>query len=744
MEDLLELAFIVTAVFIAVAAAITLTAVAGTIAAICVFGAATHGFFVTLGRGILHRGGATALQGPDEPAFRSYYRAQVWRDLKLAAATAWQRAGDETTRIQALTGQGTSWYAAVFRFILLVYGYIGLAIGALLAAIVGVIPAVLIGLFALGAWAVGAPLRGLERLRRKRRGTYFDCPECHDRFPLPVYVCPTCSAEHRQLAPGPFGVLRHRCTCASRLPAVQWRGRERLTSQCPAQGHSLGEGVGMVRTFHVPVAGGPSTGKSTFLAAAMFGLEEAAAAGTLSTAVQSSSRDGYDRLLDGFRMGVLPAKTVDLQAPALVAEVRGTDKSALLYAYDVAGEAYGDEQELRRDPGYGLAEGVVLLVDPFALQRVRTNFADEIAAEPGLRPSPEAPQRVLERLAGVLDEKGLDPSKLPAAISITKCDGLGIGDAIEASDGDDEDARVRAWLEAMGAGNLLRSAEDTFKEIHCFSTSALGRTPGSGTGAFTPRGTLDPLLWLLATAGVKPAAAGAAGNTQTERLSTATPLKVAPRRPLFAGVISAVTPWPIVANFALGLLAFGALAVASAPLLNALDGSDLNGGDTAFATAASSEEDDAEPADDSSTTSPPPPPPAGSPAADAVDNPNSPSRVLRRHFQQLSSGDVDRAFALMSSRFRNANPGWPSERRAAQPYLNVLELGPSNVQTPYAYVHIKFYGRDSNNTSVSDTVCRSFEGDARMYKQDGAWRYDPAKGQYTVTEFKPALQKCIR
>ena len=741
MEDLFSLFFIMMAVGLAVMAAVALTALAGTIAAICVFGAATHGFFVTLGRGILHRGGAGALQGPGEPAFRSYYRAQVWRDLQIAAVTAWQRAGDESARIQTLVGQGTTWYAAVFRFILLVYGYIGLAIGALLSALLGVFPALLIAIFAAGAWAIGAPLRVLERLRRKRRGTHFDCPECHDRFALPVYVCPTCNAEHRQLAPGPFGVLRHRCTCASRLPAVQWRGRERLTSQCPAHGHPLGEGVGTVRTFHVPVAGGPSTGKSTFLAAAMLGLESAAAAGTLSTAVQSSSRDGFDRLLDGFRRGVLPTKTVDLQAPALVAEIRGTDKSALLYAYDVAGEAYGDEQELRRDPGYGLAEGVVLLVDPFALPRVRADLADELAAEPGLRPSSEPPQRVLERLVGVLDEKGIDMSRVPAAICITKSDGLGIGDAIAASPEADENARVRAWLDAQGGGNLLRAAEGTFKEVRCFSTSALGRTPGAGTGAFRPWGALDPLLWLLTTAGVKPAAAGtAAVETETSRLSTAKPLDVAPRRPLFAGAIAAITPWPLAGNFALGLLAFGTLAVASAPALKvagAPTGSEAIGSVTGSPP----------PPPASSPPAPPPstaPPPSSSPPASPTVNPNSPTRVLRRHFQRLSAGDYDGAFAEMSSGYRSANPGWTSERNAAKPYINVIDVGPSKVGAHIAFVDITFYARDSFPTRISDTVCRKFEGTARMRKEGSDWLYDPGKGQYTVTEFTPPLQKCIR
>ncbi|MEA2494238.1 MAG: hypothetical protein QOJ29_2149, partial [Thermoleophilaceae bacterium] len=266
MEDLISLFLMAILVGLVVMAALALAALLATIAAICVFGAAAHGFAVTMWRSVLHRGGASAAQGPDEPAFRAYYRGQVWSDLNVAAVAGWKRAGDETRRIQALDAvQGTDWQYEVFRKILLVYGYVGLIVGALLGAVVGVIPALLIALVAAFAHMIGAPLRAIEALRRKRRGTHFDCPECHVRFGLPVYVCPTCNAKHQQLAPGAFGVLRHRCTCASRLPALQWLGRERLVSECPS-GHLLGESVGTVRTFHVPVAGGPSTGKSTFLA----------------------------------------------------------------------------------------------------------------------------------------------------------------------------------------------------------------------------------------------------------------------------------------------------------------------------------------------------------------------------------------------------------------------------------------------------------------------------------------------
>ena len=154
-------------------------------------------------------------------------------------------------------------------------------------------------------------------------------------------------------------------------------------------------------------------------------------------------------------------------------------------------------------------------------------------------------------------------------------------------------------------------------------------------------------------------------------------------------------------------------------------------------TSATGSEDESTAQDESTadTSSPTPAP---------VVNPNSPSRVLRRHFQRLSSGDYDGAFAVMSSAYRSANPGWTSERSAAHPYINVVQVGPSKFGAGVAFVHVTFYARDSFETKVSDKVCRKFDGQARMRKEGSEWFYDPGKGQYAVEEFTPPLQKCIR
>jgi hypothetical protein len=56
-------------------------------------------------------------------------------------------------------------------------------------------------------------------------------------------------------------------------------------------------------------------------------------------------------------------------------------------------------------------------------------------------------------------------------------------------------------------------------------------------------------------------------------------------------------------------------------------------------------------------------------------------------------------------------------------------------------VHIKFYGRDRVDTGRSDTWCRCFEGNARMVREGGAWRYDPGE-DFSVTRLPSSLAVC--
>ncbi len=121
---------------------------------------------------------------------------------------------------------------------------------------------------------------------------------------------------------------------------------------------------------------------------------------------------------------------------------------------------------------------------------------------------------------------------------------------------------------------------------------------------------------------------------------------------------------------------------------------------------------------------------------------NSPTRILRRHFQRLSSGDYDAAYELLSSRYRDSNPNWTQQPSEAQPLVNVVAIGPSRISGGQARVPITFYARDRNSTSRSDTKCRRFSGDARLVKEGAAWRYDPTSNPYDATVVDSATPEC--
>jgi len=203
-----------------------------------------------------------------------------------------------------------------------------------------------------------------------------------------------------------------------------------------------------------------------------------------------------------------------------------------------------------------------------------------------------------------------------------------------------------------------------------------------------------------------------------------------------------------VVHFAIGLLAVGALAAATVPFA----GSSGSSPPSSFASASTDQ--------DGSTTEPDNQTSTGS--EDGIDtesggtvtdeqstptplagSPNSPARVLRRHFQRLSSGDFESAFALMTPAYRDANPGWLSARQAARPYVNITEIGEVDFKGGgVASVPVKFYGHDQYDTKDSDTICRRFEGVAGMRKVDGLWRYNPAGNSYTVAKLPPDLDAC--
>jgi Double-GTPase 2 len=586
MDELIGFFFMMMLVMLALFVAGVMAAAGAVVGSALVGLGGTWEFLRSAGRRIARRGGEDRRPLDPEPAFELYVAGQLGRDLRSAASDSWE----SMQRLRAMTVSFWDSHREGMGMPLgigaLVGGFVGVALGAVVAAILTLPVVVVAGVVVVGAWLLIGVLRAAEALRRKVRRTSYECPVDHERFPLPVYVCPSCGAEHRRLVPGRWGIVKRECRCgAVALPTMVLNGRQRVPQQCPS-GHSMAGIIGYTEMLRIALVAGPRAGKSTFLAGALHELDGLSKDGKLALAVVEDSRKDFDAALDDLEHGRLPAKTQTGANPALVAEVQGEGRSRVLSLYDVAGESYTGEDQIRDLRFLEVPSGLVLLVDPLSLDRLATDRGDEIAAlEDRLRPSPTQPIRVLERTVEALQAAGARLDRLAVAVVVAKADALEIGDEIVALEDGEGERAIPAWLDRQGGGNFVRAVEDEFAKVGWFHASALGRIPDPADQAsFVPSGTADPVLWLLAQNGLAPAKRRFAPERASDRLAGASAEDFPP-------ISTAGWAWravaPVTASLAvMGLLAFGAVAG-----ISALDtgGSVSDPGDSASAAVPAAE-----------------------------------------------------------------------------------------------------------------------------------------------------------
>jgi hypothetical protein len=557
MDDLIGGMLMLTAVCaiiaLAIAVAVAMAGLGAAVGSVLVGLRGTGVFIGDFAQRVRSRGAADRQPVAPEPAFQLYALGQLRADVRRSGELAWDAMQDarRLTSTFAAKCDGAWMPLGVGA---LIGGVLGTGVGAVITGVLTLPIFLVSGVVMAGAWLMIGTLRLAEAARRRVRRTSYECPVDHDRFPLPVYVCPACGAEHRRLVPGRWGVFKRECQCGRvALPTMVLNGRQRVPQRCPS-GHDLAGIIGYAEIIRLALVAGPSAGKTTFLAGALLEFEQLSAGGTLALNVVDQSRAEYDAALKTLREGRLPDKTQATRNPALVAEVQGGGRSRVLTLYDVAGEAYAGDEAIIDLRFLEVPTGLVMLVDPFALERFAVDHAEEIAsARAQLGPSTVSPMRVLERTLGALAAAGSKTESLPLAVVVGKTDALSIGAQIEALRPTAGDRAVPQWLEANGGGPLVRAIEDAFGTVGWFHASALGRTPDpANRQAFVPAGTAAPLLWLLERKGVVPASAPFKPAQAAGRLSGASAadfapigrlgwvLRAAPSAVLTAAVITAV------------------------------------------------------------------------------------------------------------------------------------------------------------------------------------------------------------
>lgn len=744
MFALMVAVVVITALIAVAVAAFALGAAGG---ALIGLGQGSIAFASDLGGSVSTRGRARRKPLPPEPAFQLYILGQLKDDLEAALKRSWKEMLSFRATCINFAAKYNKGVTTPLAWGVIAGGYIAPFIGAGLGLLVAVPILIVAGLLIAGAWLLVWVLRLAEAARRRLRRTAYECPHDHERFPLPVYVCPHCNAEHRRLVPGRWGIFRRECSCDSvALPTMVLGGRQRVPQRCPS-GHPMSGLIGYAETLRIALIAGPSAGKTTYLAGAMLEFEEMAAEKRLAVDVLEESSSAYGEVVGGLRQGRLPQKTQISGNPALVTEIQGDNRSRVLYAYDVAGENYQAADQVRSLRFLEVPSGLILLVDPLSIRRVAEEHATELSeARDAVRPSPEEPIRVLERTVAALTEGGADPKEVPIAVVIGKTDAFGIAAEIDALRGAAGDAAPRAWLDANGAGNFVRAVETEFKQVNWFGCSALGRIPDTADkSAYEPRGATEPMLWLLARRGVVPA------QRPFEPSRTAQSLAGADAS-TFAPISNGGWAWRVAASSLAVLLILTVLSLGIIQLGESLS----SGGATASGSSAaagfggesaggSSEESEPEPQPESEGTVDS----KGFPFESRPQMSRGIRQVLLGYHQAVINGEFQRAWRLLSRRKQaqalreDGYAKWREAQASLAPYLEPDGIGAQIISLEgggVARVDVRGMGWYAPGSS-----CSEWSGLTWVKYERGNWYYDPG---YSTTparerEWKPRFDKLL-
>lgn len=710
----------------ALAAAFAAFALGAAGGALLGLGRGSIAFTSDLGKSITTRGRARRRPLDPEPAFQLYILGQLKSDLGAALDHAWK----EILRFRETCVEFAKPYAegwtAPLAWGVVAGGYLAPVIGAALGMIVAAPILLVAGVLIVGAWILVGLLRLAEAARRRIRRTAYECPHDHERFPLPVYVCPGCGAEHRQLVPGRWGIFRRECACEQvSLPTTVIGGRQRVPQKCPS-GHPMSGLIGFAETLRIALVAGPRAGKTTYLAGAMLEFEEMAAEKRLAVNVLEESSGAYAEVVGRLRSGRLPEKTQISGNPALVTEVQGDNRSRVLYAYDVAGESYQSSDDVRSLRFLEVPSGLILLVDPFSIPRVAEEHAEELdAAQDAVRPSPEEPIRVFERTVAALIESGADVKDIPVAVAIGKTDAFGIGTEIEGMRAAAGEEAPRAWLEAKGGGNFTRAIEGEFKQVRWFACSALGRVPtGEDQRPFEPEGATAPLLWLLAKRGVVPASRAFEPSRTAERLAGADASSFAP-------IGSGGWAWRVAASSLAVLAIFAAVGAGLAQVVDF----DTSDGNTASASSQgfnvegepASEEFEAEPESEYEPASEVDA--HGFPFQSRGEMEREIRQVLLGYHEAIVYGELQKSWQLLTARKRRqalreqGYQKWREAQASLGPYLE-----------PWG-VKVRIVALEGDGVARIDVsgmgwhapgaTCSEWSGLTWARFEQGAWHYDP-------------------
>lgn len=463
-----------------------------------------------------------------QPAKLSYFFGPGWNDLWLFIRTFWRLnqidIRKRTKKIES--GKGIMTFLGAGRvlscFSLILFGtFFFIIISSVVSIILGGIFLVLYVVF-LVIWAI-------DQMHLIRKGIFVACPNCKNKYLIPVYICPQCGVKHTKLFPGKYGAFHRICNCGHKIPSHFITGREsKLAAECPTCGYELRK-TGS-KPLCIPIVGGRASGKTAYITAFSYDFIEKAAPrnGITIKHYSESMKCFYEtNIKNDYLSGTTRMTKTETDLRQASSKVFNflihSDKirpDRLVQIYDVAGESFVDNTENEEQLQYIYCHGIIFMLDPLSIPMVRNYLDDNISdidkASAGTVDADLVLDSFMNKLRGITGQSSTEICNIPIAVVISKCDirtlDRFIGDEkiseIMLENGLQkesfsciEDRICRQFLIENGLANFVSNLEMKFKNNRYFRCSAIGHT--RECGRYNPKGVLAPMEWIFQTADSK-------------------------------------------------------------------------------------------------------------------------------------------------------------------------------------------------------------------------------------------------
>lgn len=452
-----------------------------------------------------------------EPAFKSYFFHQGYKDYASIIKRAW------TLSVVGIFKWGWKIFAkqmklGFFAWIFLPFTlpmYAAIFAGVIFSVVpfiaISLLHTLVLAIILFFVMIISLFLNIVERVSMLWRSLRYVCPHagCYQRVSLPIFVCPACGAWHRKLIPGKYGVFRRKCQCGKLIPTSSLTGRNKLPMVCPNSNCNkpLHNSIGSAPSYHFAVLGEPSSGKTSYLYALIYGMLDITKLNWFQIN-NDSSKKIYELFRKDYKQGILPLKTVQKLPDSLILKSSPEHGNGLFYFYDPAGEYYlSDADTINQGSYQQYLDGVFFIIDPFSLPTIRSKCTKQDLEQAGAAAGEylKVYEKLVNYMRSTYNEKLLH--RVPVSVIITKGDMIHSNPLFKSPIFNFSETQLKEWLMQNGMKELISAFSVYFNPelVKFHAVSAFGHDPNTGAGKpFSPINVINPYSWLLKNNSLNP------------------------------------------------------------------------------------------------------------------------------------------------------------------------------------------------------------------------------------------------